>query len=116
MLARPHGAAELRISHRHIERRVEIAKRHPLDEIAEASLFRRPVEAPVTVPLVDDIVVFGVQPAGELRMSPECVHRPVIIPTPIDVAGAPFISPNVAELRVEHWLMILSPTLFEVPG
>src|SRR5207237_5454751 len=60
-------------------------------------------------------VMLCVEPAGELRMSPEGVDRAMIVPAPVDVARAPLIAPDIPELRVEHRLMTLPPARLEVP-
>src|SRR5262249_8670035 len=99
--ARMRSAAELRLAHCDIERRVQIAQRHPVYDLAEPGFFPRAVKAPVAVPLVDDVVMLGVEPTGELRVSTKCIDGAMVIPAPIDVAGASLVAPDVAELRVE---------------
>ena len=94
---------------------MQIAERHAIDEVIETGLLCRPVVAPVAVPLVDDVVMLGVEPAGNLRVTPKCIDRAVVVPAPIDVARAPLIAPHIPELGVEHRLMTLTPTRLEVP-
>src|SRR5439155_1429330 len=73
------------------------------------------VVTPVAVPFVDHVVELGVEPAGDLGVAPERVYRPVVIPAPVDVAGAPLVAPDVAELAVDIGLPRLPVAGLEVP-
>ncbi len=115
-LAGTNRPAQLRIPDHDIERRVEIAQRHPGHQVAEARLLPRAVVAPIPVPLVDHIVMLGVQPAADFGMTPKRVDGTMVVPAPIDVARAAFIAPHVAELRITHRLTYLPPRGSEVPG
>jgi hypothetical protein len=87
----------------------------PGARVAHARLLVGAVEAPVAVPLVDHVVVLGVEPAGQLGRAAEDVDRLVVVPAVVDVAGAPLVAPHVAELRVEHRLPALAVAPLEVP-
>src|SRR5262245_24828043 len=94
---------------------MQVPQRHALDQESESGLFVRAIEPPVTVPLVDDVVMLGVQPARELGMASERIDRAVIVPAPIDISRAALVPPDIAEFRVEHRLARLAPGLLEVP-
>src|SRR2546427_10152906 len=68
--SRGHALAEL-VAHRDVQRRVQVAERHPRDQLTQPGLFLGPVVAPVAVPLIDHIVQLGVEPARDLRMAAE---------------------------------------------
>src|SRR6266498_1834390 len=87
-----------------------------MDEVPEARLLPRSVEAPVAVPFIDDVVVFGVQPPCDLWMATERIQSAMVVPAPIHVAGAALIAPHVPELRVDHRLPRLTPWRLEIPG
>src|SRR4029450_2623171 len=74
-----------------------------------------PAEAPLAVPLVDDVVMLGVEPATELRVPAERVDRAMIVPAPVHVTGTTLVAPDVAELGVEHRLSSLLVGRFEIP-
>ena len=94
---------------------MQVAQCHTVHEKAEAGLFARAIESPVAVPLVDDVVMLGIEPTGQFGMASKRVDRPVIIPAPVDVSGAALIAPHVAELGVQHGLARLSPRCLEIP-
>src|SRR5207244_7972519 len=73
------------------------------------------VVTPVAVPLVDDVVELGIQPAGDPRVAAERVNGAVVVPAPVDVARAALVSPHVAELAVDVRLTRLPVTDLEVP-
>src|SRR5258707_323141 len=60
--------------------------------------------------------MLGVEPSGDPGMAAEGVDGAVVVPAPVDVAGASLVAPHVAELRVEHRLVPLGPRPLEVPG
>src|SRR6476661_407804 len=60
--------------------------------------------------------MLGVEPARDLRVTTKRIDGAMVVPAPVDVAGAPFVAPHVAELGVEHRLMILPPAQLEVPA
>ena len=95
---------------------MEVAERHFRNKCVQARDLFRPVEAIVTVPFVDHVVKFGVQPAGEFRVAAEFIHHDVIVPRPIDIARAAFVAPDVSTLAVEHRLVRLRAAPDEVPG
>src|SRR5207237_6210723 len=97
------------------DRGMQLAQRHPFYELAQPGLLRGAVVAPVAVPFVDHVVQLGVEPAGDLRMASERVHRAVVVPAPVDVARAPLVAPDVAELAVEIRLPRLAVAGLEVP-
>src|SRR5439155_26728139 len=115
-LARTDRTAQLGIAHRDVQRRVQIPQRHPGHDLAEARLFPGTVVTPVAIPLVDDVVVLGVEPAAELGVTAKRVDRTMVVPAPIDVARAALVAPHVAELRIAHRLPCLAPRGPEVPG
>src|SRR6266852_2000825 len=61
-------------------------------------------------------MVFGVQPAADLGVTAKCIDGAVVVPAPVHVAGAAFVTPYVPELRVTHRLTCLPPRRPEVPG
>src|SRR6266480_2459220 len=115
MLSRSRRATQLRIPDGDIERCMQVPQRHPLDDVTKTGLLARAVEPPIAVPLVDDIVMLGVEPARQFGMAPERIDGAVVVPTPVDVTCAAVVPPDVAELGVEHRLRALSPRRLEVP-
>ena len=95
---------------------MQVAQRHARHDVAEARFLPRAVVAPVAVPLVDHVMVLGIQPAADLGVTAKCVDGAVVIPAPIHVAGAALVAPHVPELRVAHRLPCLPPRRPEVPG
>ena len=98
------------------ERGMQVAKRHAGNELVQTGDLLRTVEAPVAVPLVDDVVVLRVQPSGKHGMATEDIQGAMIIPAPVDIAGAAFVTPDVAELGIDIGLPLLAVPGFEIPG
>ncbi len=108
------------LAHGHVQRRVQVAERHSLHQLAQPGFFLGTVVTPVAVPFVDHVVELGVEPAGDLGVAAEGVQRAVIVPAPIDVASAPLVAPHVPELAVDvrlkgGWGARLPVTGLEVP-
>src|SRR5439155_12302641 len=74
-----------------------------------------PVETHVAVELVDDVVVLGVEPPGDLGMKAKRIDGAMVVPAPVDISGAALVSPDVPELRVEHRLAVLAPGRQDIP-
>ena len=115
-----HGLAGLRRAHRigadrDVERPVPVAERHAGHQLAQARLLLRAVGAHVAVPLVDHVVVLGVEPAGRLRVAPELVEHRVVVEAPVHVARRALVAPDVAALAVEHRLAALAASAQVVP-
>src|SRR2546423_11759385 len=107
MLSRSRRATQLRIPDGDIERRMQVPQRHPLDDLAKTGLLARAIEPPIAVPLVDDVVMLGVEPACQFGMAPERIDGAMVVPTPVDVTRAAFVSPHIPELGVENRLRAL---------
>src|SRR5207237_114161 len=73
------------------------------------------ISAPVAVPLIDHVVMLGVEPAADFGMTAECVDRAVVVPAPVHVARAALVAPDIAELGVAPRLMALPPRRLEIP-
>src|SRR5438034_8750647 len=68
--SRRHALAEL-VAHRDVQWRVQVAERHPRDQLTQPGLLLGAVVAPVAVPLVDHIVELRIEPARDLWMAAE---------------------------------------------
>ena len=101
--------------HRDVDVAVQVPQAHARHQFLDSRELLRAVEPPITVPLVDHVVMFGVQPAADLRVPAEVVHHDVIVPAPIDVARAALVAPDVAALAVEQRLAVLGAAADEVP-
>ena len=79
-----------------------VRKRAAGEEFLDARVLGRAVEADVAVPLVDHVVVFGVEPAPALETAAEGVDHQVVVPRPVAVARRALVAPDVAALAVQH--------------
>ena len=80
---------------------VEVGERHP-GELVHAIVLLRAVEAHVAVPLVDDVVMLGVEPARAREMAAKRVHHEVIVPREVAVARRTRVTPDVTAFRIHH--------------
>ena len=71
---------------------MEIAHGHTWDEGVEPVDLWAAVVTYVSVPLVDDIVVLGVEPSGTLGVSTEGVDHLMVVPGDVDVASRQYSS------------------------
>ena len=94
---------------------MKVAQRHAVDQFADSRLLFRPIESPIAIPLVDDVVELRVEPPRELGVAAEGIDGAVVVPAPVHVASAAFVAPDVPELRVDHRLVRLSVARLEVP-
>ena len=95
---------------------MEVADAHPLHDFSESGGFRGTVISPIAIPFVDDVVKFGVGPAGHLRILAEGVDHAVVVPRPVDVSGCAPVAPDVAALSVYEGPVILEEVFGILPG
>ena len=98
-----------------IEITVEVPHAHAGDDLGETGVFGAAVESVMAVPFVDDIVMFSVEPSVDFWLATELIDHDMIVPAPVDVAGAASIAPNIAALTVEEGLIALFTASDEIP-
>src|SRR5215510_13131545 len=94
---------------------MQVAQAHAGHQFTQSGELLAAVKAIVAVPLVDDVVMFGIKPAADPGVTPKLIHHDVVIPTPITIPGATFVTPDVAALAVEQRLARFGVTWSEVP-
>ncbi len=88
---------------------------HIRNELRQACKLLASVKSIVAIPLIDHIVMLGIQPACHQRMFSKLIHHDVVVPAPIHISGTAFITPHISTFAVEHGNFGLLIASNEVP-
>ena len=94
---------------------MQVPKLHVRNEIIKSCIFLSTVKFIVAVPLIDHIVMFGIEPSGNLGVLPEFIHHDMVIPAPVHITSTSSITPNIPAFTVEHGNPGLFVTTDKVP-
>ena len=85
---------------------------HAFYQLAYARFFFAAVEPKIAIPLINYVVMLGIKPTRNFWVFPKSIHHSVVIPTPIYIARAAFVAPNIATFGVDIWHIGLFITVF----